>query len=727
LHLSKILIGVVVLWASGCTPLNLQLFEMPSFGLRSQSAEKKHDKHEDEDEDGEFSTRTNTPLIGEYTQVSGLNVILLEGVGLVTGLEGTGGDPPPSMYRTALLDDMRRRGVKNPNEVLRSPNTALVVVRAYLPPLVRKGERFDVEVRVPDGSDVKSLNGGWLMETRLSEQALVPGRGVLKGHEYALAEGPVLVSMGEGNQRELAGVLRRGHVVGGGVSKKDRDLTLYLRNDFRSGRNAVRIASRIGSRFYEYDEYGQRRALADPKNDTEIELKVLSKYKDNFPRYLQVIRSIAFRETEVAQRVRMRDLKSKLLDPETSEDASLKLEAIGEAAVPVLKSGLKDPTLEVQFHSAVALAYLNEADGLPYLAKAARDEPAFRVFALAAMAAIDDAESHMLLRQLMNEPSAETRYGAFRALTTLDKNDPFVRGELLNDQFQLHALTTEGPPLVHLTNRRKSEIVLFGADQRFKTPLAVRAGLHILVTAPAGSETVSVSRFEVGRPDRRQTVSTRIADVIRAVTEMDASYPDVAQMLAQAGAQQNLPGRIAIDALPQAGRVYMRPESPSAGAPKKQARVGNTNLEPNLFSSFSEAPNGKESKEEAPEESADKPANQSEQESPGQDAAVKDGGAPSGAGNGTAGNESPGSGNSAADGKSAPQPAKSKSPAAKDHSDDEGTEEPASGRRWDFLRVFRGRGQYEPEIDATAATAGTSKSGAASEGATTSPPSQSEP
>ena len=72
---------------------------------------------------------------------------------------------------------MKRRNIPNPNQILQSKNTALVVVKAFLPPLVDKGERFDVDIRVPgqtNESGVQSLNGGYLLETYLSEMAFVP-------------------------------------------------------------------------------------------------------------------------------------------------------------------------------------------------------------------------------------------------------------------------------------------------------------------------------------------------------------------------------------------------------------------------------------------------------------------------------------------------------------------------------------------------------------------------
>ena len=290
-------------------------------------------------DDSPLETTVNTPLIGDHTTIAGLNLITLQGVGLVTGLDGTGSDPPPSHYREMMLDEMKRRNIKNPNQILASPNTALVIVRAYLPPLVRKGDRFDIEVRVPGESESTSLNGGWLMETYLTEQQIVPGEGLMKGHVFAKGEGPILVSTGIGDKASLAGVLLRGKVLGGGVSMTERDLTIFLRNDFRSFRNAKRIADRIGTRYFSYNEYGLREPLAEAKTDRRIVLNIPPKYKDNYPRYLQVIRNIAFRETNIAKRVRMEKLSEQLNNPKTAEKASLQLEAIGNDAIPVLEAG----------------------------------------------------------------------------------------------------------------------------------------------------------------------------------------------------------------------------------------------------------------------------------------------------------------------------------------------------------------------------------------------------
>ncbi len=622
LSLSLLLSGAIV----GCQDFKL----LPSKLLRSQSPDKPDeeaekladlkDKGEDEEKAKEFETKVETPMVGDYAGFANLNLVTLEGVGLVVGLDGTGGDPPPSTYREILADDMRRRGIDDPETILRSPNTALVIVRAYLPPMIRKGEAFDVEVRVPEGDTTKSLNGGWLLETELSESAIIPGQGVMKGHILAKAKGPLLVTSGEGKS-DNTGLKRRGKILGGGISKKDRDLRIQLRSDFRSVRQSKRIADKIGQRFFAYNESGLREPLAKALTDQTIELKVLARYKDNYPRYREVIRNIAFRETPVARHVRMEKLKSQLLDPDKTELAALQLEAIGNDAIPILKTGLKNPSLEVRFNSAVALAYLGQAEAVPVLGESAVQERAFRVYALAALSTIDDGEAHLLLRKLTNAQtddegktidSAELRYGAFRALWTLDKRDPYLNGEMMKESnadhelFALHTLPTSGEPIIHLTQHRRSEIVLFGEEQKFKTPLTVRAGNHILVTAQPGTDRIVLSKYKVGYEDKRKEVSTRVSDVIRTAVELGASYPDVAQMLLQAASQQNLSSRIEIDALPQGGREFVRKDA-SAKASEKKVRVGNANLSPNFVPNLKDDGDAKPDNDEAVEKQTSAP------------------------------------------------------------------------------------------------------------------------
>lgn len=509
--------------------------------IRSQSPETS-------DEEAGGSTR----LIGDMTVPFGLYPVQAESVALVTNLPGTGSNPAPSPERAELIEDMQRRGVINPNQVLASPTTDLVLVQGWLRPGIQKGDRFDIEVRVQSRSENRGLRGGWLMSTRLRQLAVLGGS-LHEGSLMALAEGAILVDP----SAETGDIERsRGRVLGGGVSLIDRELGLVIRPGYQNVLYSQRIGDAINRRFHSFTQ-GVQEGVAKPKTEDFITLAVHPRYKDNIERYMRVIRALPLSEAPRQEAARLKLLERQLLDPITASSASIRLEALGNKGTPILLKGLESPEAEVRFYSAEALAYLDESAAAEPLGVLARDVPAFRAFALAALSAMDDYSAYDALVALLPSPSAETRYGAFRALWAMNPNDALVRGEQANDQFSYHVLDVEGPPMIHFTRSYRAELVLFGAEQRFSTPLLLDAGAEILVKS-IDDEHVSVTRFAVDQRDEKRVVSPRVDDVIRAIIELGGSYPDVVQALQQAKAENKLASRLEIDAIPKAGRRYWR-------------------------------------------------------------------------------------------------------------------------------------------------------------------------
>ena len=187
----------------------------------------------------------------------------------------------------------------------------------------------------------------------------------------------------------------------------------------------------------------------------------------------------------------------------------------------------------------------------------ARHEPAFRVNALAALSAMDDVMAYDALRSLLEVRSAETRYGAFRALWAMNDHDPFVRGEVLGDQFHYHVLDVPGPNMVHVTRSHVPEVVLFGKDQEFKLPMVLDAGRNIMVNGLSGGK-ITISKFAAGSEPQQRVTTARVDEVIRAIVELGGTYPDVVQALQQAKNDGALASRFEVDALPQPGRGYDR-------------------------------------------------------------------------------------------------------------------------------------------------------------------------
>jgi flagellar basal body P-ring protein FlgI len=540
--------------------------------LRSQSPEEISDQLE-----------SRTKLVGDVARPFGHNYVQVESVALVTGLDGTGADPAPSPQRAALMHELQTIGVQNPNQLLASPSTSLVLVRGFLPPGVQKGDKFDLEVQVPTHSETTSLRGGWLMETRLTDLAVLGGQ-VHEGHPWARGEGAILVDPAARGDQDRAQLVR-GLVLGGGTALKSRDTGLFIAPEDKSVRLAAQIGQAINHRFHTYAR-GIKKGVANPRTDERIDLKIHPRYKDNIGRYIRVVRAIPLQESASQQALRIALLERQLLDPITAASAALRLEAIGHDGKPALIKAIADSDPEVRFYAAEALAYLDDSLAAAPLARAAREEPAFRAYALAALSTIDDLAAHDELVSLLEVPSSETRYGAFRALWTMNPSDPIIRGENLGGQFSYHMLSTAGPPMIHVTRSYRPEIVLFWHQQTLEAPFVLEAGKAILVKATTGDR-VTVSKFAIGQPDQKRAVSNKIDEIIRAIVELGGSYPDVVQALQQAKASHALAGRFEVDALPDGERSYRhRGETTAEGGESSKAdeRIVVANPLPEMFS-----------------------------------------------------------------------------------------------------------------------------------------------
>ncbi|MCG8585666.1 MAG: flagellar basal body P-ring protein FlgI [Pirellulales bacterium] len=502
---------------------------------------------------------SNVRLVGDYARPFGTHPIKVEGIGLVTGLKGTGSDPAPSPLRAQMLEEMQTRDVENPNQVLASPSTALVLVRGLILPGKNKGEAFDVRVVLPNRSEATSLRGGMLLETRLTEIANASG---LRGRYLAVAKGPVLVDAAD-EQTEDKVALRKGNVLGGARVVEPRTVGLSIRGSSASVGASVQIARALNGRFHNHSYGPGQKGVANPKTDEFVELAIDRRYRHNVARYFSVIRSIAVRETDVQRLERMQLLESQLLDPVTAATAALRLEAIGQHSADVLKKGLESTDTYVRFYAAESLAYLDDAAAARPLAKFASKEPAFRAYALAALSAMDDVSAYDELTQLLSSNSAETRYGAFRALWLMDPRDPVVRGLPTSGDFSLHVVQGDGPPMVHIAREHRPEIVLFGRDQRFHTPLALEVGNDIIVRY-IGKGSVEVSKIFIDRSfegspvrDEKLVVTDRVFDVIQAMSKLGARYPQIVAMLSGAKRQGVLRSRLAVGALPKGNRTHV--------------------------------------------------------------------------------------------------------------------------------------------------------------------------
>jgi flagellar P-ring protein precursor FlgI len=125
--------------------------------------------------------------IKDITSVEGARGNQLYGLGLVVGLDGTGGK---SLFtQQSAVDMLQRLNVSSKiiaefktDNVFKSDNISAVMVTAEIAPFSRRGSRLDVTVSALDDAD--SLQGGTLL--------LSPLKGV-DGEVYAVAQGPLSI------------------------------------------------------------------------------------------------------------------------------------------------------------------------------------------------------------------------------------------------------------------------------------------------------------------------------------------------------------------------------------------------------------------------------------------------------------------------------------------------------------------------------------------------------
>lgn len=151
----------------------------------------------------------------------------LQGLGLVTGLQGTGDSANGVPYtRRALVNMLERFGMPQlPENQMRPKNIATVMVTTNIPPFVKPGQQIDVTIS--SLGDAASLQNGFLIQT--------PLRGA-DGRIYAVAQGPISLG-GFGVSTESGASTQKnsvtvGRIPNGALVEKEIPVTLMDENGY---------------------------------------------------------------------------------------------------------------------------------------------------------------------------------------------------------------------------------------------------------------------------------------------------------------------------------------------------------------------------------------------------------------------------------------------------------------------------------------------------------------
>jgi len=191
-----------------------------------------------------LSTALNAARIKDITDIGGIRYNQLEGMGIVSGLDGKG-DRKLDASNRALVNAIRQYGLTlDIKDVDKAKNFAFVKVIARIGPFAKSGDTIDVNVSAI--GNASSLQGGVLWQCPLT---------AANGMVYAVAQGPVQVGGFVGGDLDgsavqknhpTTGIITRGAIVERSINTKVVNLSsvdFKLKNpDFTT---SVRVADSI--------------------------------------------------------------------------------------------------------------------------------------------------------------------------------------------------------------------------------------------------------------------------------------------------------------------------------------------------------------------------------------------------------------------------------------------------------------------------------------------------
>ncbi len=498
-------------------------------------------------------------LIKEIANPRLLTLSRMENLGLVTKLQGTGGAVAASSQREKMLDIMRRRDADQPNQLLDDVNTAMVVAFVNVPPAARKGSTMNVGVKLSAHATGTSLRNGWLMPTELSESQVLGGS-VREGFDFVNSEGSIVTeAQVTGSDTPESQVT--GFIIGGARLLKDRPLGIGIDPEFADAYIQAAILPAINERFTHFN--GQKKGgIATPKLDNYIELAIPQRYVQDPYHFINVVLNLGFAESPEKRAERMELIRPQLMDPTTARDAAWQLEAIGDAAKPMLASALTNPHPEVRFYAAHALAYLNDVRAVSVLAQLAQQQSAFRAMCLNGLSAINHFEAEDMLQSLLHCADAETRFGAVLAIRARDANDPQVTGLPIGTIATILEIPSNSPPLVTISLDTRPEVIIFGNNPILTLPQFLYVNPRIVLKSES-RESVTLNHFAPEQEDRVVKSSTDLRSVLAAIAEVGGTYGDWITFLRECSQQGYLTEPLAINPVPQAGRTFDREQMKS--------------------------------------------------------------------------------------------------------------------------------------------------------------------
>lgn len=505
----------LMLWAAGC-----------------QGAEKKN-KAKKNAEVNEPTKLDRT--IGDIAEIIANQPVPVKGVGIVIGLSGTGSSECPAATREYLrkyiLTQVGRKDLINPDTMINSIDTAVVIIEGVIPSAATKYQAFDVTVKPFPNTQTTSLVGGRLYTTDLKFLTKVDDS-IETSRTLAYAAGPIYIdALPDSKTSPKVGV-----ILGGGKVIEDYPITLSLiKPDFRA---AAYIRNRINQRF--------GKDTANAISDRIINVSVPQNYKDKKAKFIMLIKSLYIASDIPHEDIRINQLIEELKTSQDKTKFQIALEAIGRPAADELYPLIESADDKTKFASAAALLAIGDGRGLKPLRDFAQDPcSSLRILAInniGEYAAKSDVIA--LMNRVVSDENLEVKLAAYNYLKKFSA--PSVVRTVVSEDFFVDQVIADGPKKIYVYRTQQAGIVLFGAPINCEKDLYIEsADGGIIINSQPTDERISILRKHpiTGGLMGPLKCSTSIADIVKLLGDPPAPkdekkrpglgvpYSEIVQML----------------------------------------------------------------------------------------------------------------------------------------------------------------------------------------------------
>ncbi len=482
----------------------------------------------------------------ERCDLSNTDMFQVSGYGLVVNLAGTGDSQAPNLVRNYIVELMVKHkwgsslsgiAMPTPEQALRDPRVAIVQVDGLLPPGVRQGQPFDVQVSAMPNGNTTSLAGGDLLETELRVRGANPTDPGGAVNVYARAVGPLFVNPAYALDSKAADdpaarrSLRSGWVMNGARSLADRPLAIRLRTP--SMRMSRFIEDRVNSRFQEI----KPNVIAAAQDEGMVNFFVPPDFLGDWEHFSGVVMHLYLDGSPEFAATKAKELADDAVKPNAPlMDISYAWEGIGKGALPVIldRQLMSSPNQDIAYAATRAAAFLGDQSAPQALVNMARmPEHKFQINAIQALGALRNSPAiNEMLRPLLDSPQTLVRLEAYKMLARNGDNSVFSTP--VKSGFKLDVVRSGALSVIYATRRGEPRIAVIGNRTSLQMPVTFTAmDGRLSISSDAANRIVTIFYRPAEPPGG---VRTREAEAQLEPIKI-LSQPDIAEIIARLGGE----------------------------------------------------------------------------------------------------------------------------------------------------------------------------------------------